>query len=268
MKTLKGISVSRGIAFGKIKVLNSQLPEAEKIDTEDTETEIKRFIKASAVALNTLQTLYEKVLNKSGEDDARIFSTQQMLVQDEDFAGTVIQIIESQKVNAEYAVVVSSKILASFFMDVDSDAAKAKSTDVIDIAGHIIRSLRGERQQISQTYDENVILVSDTFLPSQIACLDGKVAAVVDRRGFIKSHTSCLVRDIKIPSIIRIAEPNFAQYDGMNAAVNGFTGEIFIEPDEETIERLNNRKNQRRRPRPQTISEPAPAVSEESKKKE
>lgn len=235
MKTIKGTSVSKGIAFGYINVRDLTESYVEKTIAEDVDYEINRFLKASADTLNLLQTLYEKTLHKAGEENAQIFSIQQMMLQDNDYIDSIIEIIKEQDVCAEYAVYAASKKFSSYFLSMDDEASRAKSLDVTDISGHIIRFLTLEKNVFRIPDQTNKIIVADSYVPSYIVAMRlASANAVIAINGMRKSHSAYLARNLEIPTLFDVKELD-SSMNGKYAVVNGFTGEIIIEPDLDTI---------------------------------
>ncbi len=242
MKIIKGTSISKGIAFGYIHFQNVQLPEIEKQFTLDSELEVRRFNSACADTLNLLQTLYEKTIHIAGEADAKIFSIQQMMLHDSDYVNKTIKLIREEDVCAEYAVYRTALRFIDFFMSMDNEMMRSKSADIIDISCHLIQYLTTGRRFIEIPKISDAIVISNLFIPSQVIGLgiaSVNALAVVD--GMKKSHASFLARKLEIPSVINITEFDKSM-DGRFAAVDGFKGEIIIEPDEETIAVLKARQ--------------------------
>ncbi len=238
MKIIKGTSVSKGIAFGYIYVRDFTSSVVEKYAAKDTEHEINRFFKASADTLNLLQTLYEKTLRRAGEENAQIFSMQQMMLQDNDFINSIISVITEKNVCAEYAVQLVSKEFASLFLSMEDEMIRAKSMDVIDISEHIIRFLTLKNVTLNIPDEANKIIVSDHYKPSYIIAMRlASANAVIAINGMRKSHAACLARNLEIPSIFNVKELD-SSMNGKFAAVNGFTGEIIIDPDADTVKSL------------------------------
>lgn len=238
MKIIKGTSVSKGVAFGYIYVRDFTNSIVEKHTAKDTEHEINRFFKASADTLNLLQTLYEKTLHRAGEENAQIFSMQQMMLQDNDYISSIINTIIEENVCAEYAVRMVSNEFSTLFLNMEDEMIRAKSMDVIDISEHIIRFLTLKKVTFNIPDETNKIIVSDYYRPSYIIAMRlASVNAAIAINGMRKSHAACLARNLEIPSIFNVKELDSSMH-GKYAAVNGFKGEIIIEPDAETITSL------------------------------
>ncbi len=243
MKRIKGTSISKGIAFGYIHFQDIRLPEIEPKITNDTNEEVARFYKACADSFNLLQTFYERTIHIIGVEDAKIFSIQQMLLHDSDYVNTIVEFIEEENYCAEYAVYLAAQKFIDFFLNMDTELMRSKSCDIIDISCHIIQYLTTEHRFKESEDKSNKIIVSNRFIPSQVIKLAlAGVEAITVIDGMKKSHASILTRKLEIPSIINT--PSFdKESEGKYAAVDGFAGEIIIEPDEETIEKLKTLQN-------------------------
>ncbi len=243
MRIIKGTSISRGIAFGYLHFQDIVLPEIEEAFVLDTKKEIERFDKACADTFNLLQTFYERTAHIAGDEDAKIFSIQQMLLHDSDYVDTIISFITDKKYCAEYAVYLAALKFVDFFLSMDTELMRSKSYDIIDISGHIIRYLTSEHRFTEAKDKSDKIVIFNQFVPSQVirlALAGVKGISVID--GMKKSHASILARKLEIPALL-INSPKFNQRsEGKYAAIDGFTGEIIIEPDEETIEKLEKRQ--------------------------
>ena len=243
MKIIKGTSVSKGIAFGYLHIQDVSAPAAEKTNISNTEKEVQRFFKASADAFNHLQSLYEKTLKTAGEDHAQIFSIQQMMLQDNDYVNSIIDMITEEKVCAEYAVGTIAERFSGRFMEMNDEMLRSKCYDILDISNHIIRFLLSSARQPDVPDGTDKIIVADSYVPSNVVELSlSSASAAVAAKGLEKSHSAFLARKFEIPAIINAGtfDPSF---DGKYAAVNGFTGEVIIEPDEATVSALKKRQN-------------------------
>ncbi len=243
MIAIKGISVSKGIAFGNIVFKEKNTAKISKNNDIDSDEEISRFLRASADTFNHLQYLYEKTLHNASEEYAKIFSIQQMMLQDDDYVETIINSIKEQNINAEYAVFQASEEFQGFFLKMESEAIRSKAKDIKDISEHIIRHLNKEKVKTKIYPGGRQIIVSDTFLPSEVADIDKNiVSALIATNGLARSHAAYLARQMQIPAVINTGVYMDKSLSGKPVALNAFTGEIFIEPDELTIDFLKNRQ--------------------------
>ena len=242
MTVFKGKGVYGAIALGRISVFKRRNAKVERIEISDVEAEKARLAKAKAKALEQLEEIHAKALKEVGEANAQIFEIHIMMLDDEDYNESIISIIETQSVNAEYAVSVTSENFSQMFASMEDSYMQARSADVKDISNRIIACLSQEenKEEISQ---EKVIICADDLAPSETVLLDkDNVLAFVTAYGSSNSHTAILARNMNIPAIIGVGEEFLKSVkSGDFAAVDGYTGEIFVNPDEETKSRLENK---------------------------
>lgn len=245
MTTLKGKGVYGAIALGRISVFTRREASVKRTHIEDIEAEKARLEKAKEKATEQLRTIYEKALKEVGEANAQIFEIHQMMIEDEDYNESIASIIETQSVNAEYAVAVTADNYSEMFASMDDAYMQARSADVKDISNRIISCLSdgGGSDAVS---DEKVIICADDLAPSETVQLDkDKVLAFVTAFGSSNSHTAILARNMNIPAVIGVGtELLNTVKSGVFAAVDGYTGEIFIDPDEETVARLEKKRKE------------------------
>jgi len=232
MKVLKGKSVYEGIALGKITIFKKNKENIQKIVIGDVETELERVKKAKDDANRELQELYDKALSDLGEENAAIIQVQQMMLEDEDYQESIEDKIQSQKVNAEYAVFETGEEFAFMFASMDDDYMKARATDVKDITGRIIACLQGDKRG-KMAFEEPVILVAEDLTPSETVVLDkSKILAFATKYGSANSHTAILARTMNIPALIGVDMDLDELEDGTEAIVDGFAQEMILNPDE------------------------------------
>lgn len=245
MTILKGKGVYGAIALGRISVFTRREASVKRTHIEDIEAEKARLEKAKEKATEQLRTIYEKALKEVGEANAQIFEIHQMMIEDEDYNESIASIIETQSVNAEYAVAVTADNFSEMFASMDDAYMQARSADVKDISNRIISCLSdgGGSDAVS---DEKVIICADDLAPSETVQLDkDKVLAFVTAFGSSNSHTAILARNMNIPAVIGVGtELLNTVKSGVFAAVDGYTGEIFIDPDEETVARLEKKRKE------------------------
>jgi len=243
MEIIKGKGVFGAVAIGKIVFYKRGDIAVSREKAEDTESEKSRYGKAKQQSLSQLGELYEKALKEVGETGAQIFDIHRMMIEDEDYNESVINIIESQQVNAEYAVAATADNFASMFSSMDDEYMKARAADVKDISNRIIKNLSlGGEEKIGS--DGKYILFADDLAPSETVSLDKEnVLAFVTEYGSANSHTAILARTMNIPAVVGTGEAISAETDGKLAVVDGFTGEVFIEPDEKTLSALTEKRD-------------------------
>lgn len=233
MKSYQGKGVYGAIAIGKISLFKKPETAVKRVRVDDTDGEKSRFEQAKAESLSQLQEIYDKALKEVGEANAAIFEIHQMMLDDEDYNDSINNIIETQSVNAEYAVAVTADNFAEMFSSMDDAYMKARAADVRDISNRIIGNLTGEISN-GNFSDEKVIICASDLAPSETVSLDkDRVLAFVTAHGSSNSHTAILARNMNIPAIIGAGDDFLNDIkDGCKAIVDGFTGEIFVEPDD------------------------------------
>lgn len=243
MQVYSGKSVFHGIAIGKISVYRKNEQQVKRVRTEDTKGELARYEAAKAAAIEQLQELYQKALKEVGEANAAIFEIHQKMLDDGDYNESVENIIETQKVNAEYAVAVTGDNFAQMFRAMDDDYMRERAADVKDISERVLSILNGGQKGKVVT-DEPVIIVADDLAPSETVQLEkDMVLSFVTVHGSVNSHTAILVRTMAIPALIGTEElPLDDTVDGKLAVVDGLNGKIYVEPDAQTLEAMKKRR--------------------------
>ena len=235
MKKFHAKSVYGAIAIGNVSVFKHQDTSIRREKIEDKEEELKRVSVAKEQVIEQLSQIYEKALSKVDETHAQIFKIHMMMLEDDDYNKSIENIINTQSVNAEYAVAVTSDNFSEMFACMDDVYMQARSTDVKDISNRLIACLSHENQQKDETSDK-MIICSDDLTPSEIVSLDKeRVLAFVTTYGSSNSHTAILARNMNIPACINAGEDFLNSIsDGDRIIVDGHTGDIIISPDCET----------------------------------
>ena len=243
MQVYSGKSVFGGIAIGKISVYRKNEQQLKRVRTEDTKGELPRYEAAKAAAIEQLQELYQKALKEVGEANAAIFEIHQMMLDDGDYNESVENIIETQKINAEYAVAVTGDNFAQMFRAMDDDYMRERAADVKDVSERVLSILNGGQKGKVVT-DEPVIIVADDLAPSETVQLEkDMVLSFVTVHGSVNSHTAILARTMAIPALIGTEElPLDDTVDGKLAVEDGLIGKIYEERDPQTLEEIKNRR--------------------------
>lgn len=242
MITLTGKSVFGGVEIGKIAFYKRNEGQIKRTHIDDVEAEVKRFEDAKATALCELQELHAKAIKDVGEENAMIFEMHQMMLEDLDYLESIIHIITSQEVNAEYAVSTTADNFAMMFASMDDAYMQGRAADVRDISKRVLNILSGAGKSGIET-DEPVIVAADDLVPSETVQLDkDKVLGFATMYGSSNSHTAILARTMNIPAIIGLGEGLKPIYDGKFAIIDGFDGKIYIDPDEETLEIMKKKQ--------------------------
>ena len=233
MVELQGKSVFSGIAIGRISVLEKGDQLVKRHPVQETEEELARFEQARTKAKEQLQRLYEKARSEVGEANAQIFEVHQMMLDDLDYVESIANVIQSQKINAEFAVATVGDNFAQMFQAMDDDYMRERAADVKDVSNRVIRILQGKEKGIVDS-EEPVILVAEDLAPSETVQLDkSKVLSFVTHKGSTNSHTAILARTMNIPALIGVELPE--NLEGKMAIVDGYEGKLILDADEETL---------------------------------
>ena len=242
MEKYTGKSIFKGIAIGKILFYQKGEQPVKRVKIEDTAEQIKRYEDARAKAAEQLQGLYEKALKEVGEANAAVFEVHQMMPEDDDYIDSVVNIIETQQVNAEFAVATTGDNFAKMFAEMEDDYFKARAADVKDISERMVNILSGNESG-GALGDEPVIVVAEDLAPSETVQMDKeKLLAFVTRLGSANSHTAILARTMNIPALIEVDIKE--EWNGKMAVVDGYTGTFYIDPDEETLKKMQEKKEE------------------------
>lgn len=237
---LEGKSVFGGIAIGCLSIYNKKENQVKREKITDVEAEITRFTDAKETAKEQLKGFYKKAVKEVGEVNAAIFEVHQMMLDDLDYVESITNMIRTQEVNAEFAVASTGDNFSKMFAAMDDDYMKERAADVKDISNRVISILQNAENG-SVTGEEPVILLADDLAPSETVQLDkSKVLSFVTRHGSTNSHTAILARTMNIPALIGI---DFSEdVNGKMGIVDGYTGKLYIEPDEETMKKYEAKK--------------------------
>lgn len=241
MEIYSGKSVFGGIVIGKLYIYHKKNLQIKRERVEDAEKEIERFKAAKNAAIMQLGELYEMGIAKVGEANAAIFEIHQMMLQDDNYIKSAENMIRAQQVNAEYAVAVTGDNFANMFAAMDDNCMRGRAADVKDISERVISILSGQDVRSIEP-DEPAIIVADDLAPSEMVQMDkSKVLSFVTVHGSTNSHTAILARTMGIPVLIGTPIPLDVFMNGRLAVVDGDTGRIYVEPDEETLAGLREK---------------------------
>lgn len=249
MTVFNGKSVYGAIVSGNVCILKKPVLSAGRVTTEDTATEIHRFEAAKYVASRQLQEIYERAIDEIGEPNAQIFGIHMMMLEDEDYCGSITGIIEAESVNAEYAVAQTSDIFAQMLEAMDNEYMCARSADVRDVSNRLISILTGTSMDIGNI-PENSVICADDLTPSEAAALERKkAAAFVTAHGSAISHTAILAHSMNIPAIIGTGDDFLSRiHEGEEVIVDGFTGQVILSPDKSAKRRLTEKRRAKTSP--------------------
>ncbi len=235
MNKYTGKSVFGGIAIGKIMVYEKGEHQVKRVKVTDAEAEKNRYYEAVERAFKQLGELHDKALREVGEANAAIFEIHQMMLEDDDYKESVEHIIESQMVNAEYAIAQTGDNFSQMFAAMDDEYMRGRAADVKDITERLLGILSGNTGS-GVDVDEPVIMVAEDLAPSETVQMDkSKILSFVTQKGSVNSHTAILARTMGIPALIGSDIVIDESLNGKLGVVDGTNGVVYIEPDEATL---------------------------------
>ena len=241
MQYFQGKSVYKGIVMGPVAVLKKNDYQVKRARIEDPEAEVKRVKEAVEVSKKQLGRLYDKAVREVGEASAAIFEVHQMMLEDEDYLESMENMIRIELVNAEYAAAATGDNFAEMFAAMDDEYMKARSADVKDISERLVRNLSGEGDNDLSSMEPSII-VADDLSPSETVQMDKeKILAFVTVHGSTNSHTAILARMMNIPALIGVPMDLNGLKTGMMAVVDGFSGQVIFEPEEDVQKETEKR---------------------------
>lgn len=242
MITIKGKSVFGGVSIGKIMFYKRNEKVIKRTHVDDVDAEWKRFCDAKDTAVSQLKELYDKAIEDVGEANAMIFEIHQMMLEDLDYLESIENIIRTQEVNAEFAVATTADNFAQMFAAMDDAYMQGRAADIKDVSERVLDILCGVSGGMKEM-TEPCIIAADDLAPSETVQLDkSKVLGFATMYGSSNSHTAILARTMNIPAVIGLGEDLLTKYDGKMAVIDGFTGMLYIDPDEETMKVMEEKR--------------------------
>lgn len=231
MEIYKGTATFSGIAIGKILYYSRGEYQIRQCLVSNIKKEIQDFHEAIRQIICTLERLYEEN-RQINEQAANIFLGQIRLLRSESYQKAIESCISSEKVNAAYAVMTNRDEVTETFRNLEEPVIRRRIQDIQEVSGRLIQILGGACVKIN--LGENpVIVVSESLAPTEIMEMDkDKLLAVVMHHGSAVSHTSIVAKTMEIPSLVDIEAHD--EWDGHMAIVDGYTGTLYLDPDQET----------------------------------
>ena len=240
MEIIKGKSILNKVAIGPILYHRKTESQVKRRTVEYTEAEVKRYEMAVACAEDELKTLHEKACEQVGETGAAVFEVHMMMLEDADYRDSVLNIIRNQKTNAEYAAAVTGDNFYRLFADMSDEYFRARAADVKDITNRLVKILSGDAVE-SGFLTQPVILMAEDLAPSETVQLEkNMLLGFITEQGSPNSHTAILARSMNIPALVSVDVKE--AWDGKMAVIDGETGMLYVDPDEETLAAMEKKK--------------------------
>lgn len=242
MLVVKGKSVFSGITMGPLALFHRNTVSTARRRIKDTDAEVERFQEARLASIEQLKDMYEKAVQKVGEEEAAVFEVHQMMLDDDDYIDNIITLISQEKINAEAAVEETAQQFSEMFRSMDDAYMKERAADVLDISRRIQVQLCGGEANDFSAYD-GVILAADDLAPSETLQLDtDKILGFVTSGGSTNSHTAILARTLGITAVVNTGTQLHTDVEGKTVIVDGFTGTVYLDPDSATLDKMKKKQ--------------------------
>lgn len=242
MLVLKGKSVFSGITMGPLALFHRNTVSTARRRIKDTDAEVERFQEARLASIEQLKDMYEKAVQKVGEEEAAVFEVHQMMLDDDDYIDNIVTLISQKKINAEAAVEETAQQFSEMFRSMDDAYMKERAADVLDISRRIQVQLCGGEANDFSAYD-GVILAADDLAPSETLQLDtDKILGFVTSGGSTNSHTAILARTLGITAVVNTGTQLHTDVEGKTVIVDGFTGTVYLDPDSATLDKMKKKQ--------------------------
>lgn len=230
MDIYKGTVAFSGIAIGKILYYHKSEYQIRQYEITDIKAELELFRQSRTRVIDQLKELYEKNCSMQ-EAQAEVFLKQKNLLEGKSFQRAIESIIQNEKVNAAYAVMTTRDEIISTFRNLEEPAIKERLDNIREISERLIGILGGISPRIDLG-EEPVIVVTESITPTELMEMDKeKILAIVTHHGSDISHAAILAKTMNIPALVEIDTDT--EWDGQLAIVDGYTGSLYIHPDEE-----------------------------------
>lgn len=240
---IKGMNASPGIALGKALVLEHNEIIIEKKTIENIELEQKKLMDAIDKSKEELIKVKERALVELGAEKAEIFEAHLLVLQDPELVDSTLSKIKDEKVNADYALNEIKSMFVSMFESMDNEYMKERAADIKDVANRVLRHILNIKFIDLSALEDEVVLIANDLTPSDTATMNKKkVLGFLTNIGGRTSHTAIMARTLEIPAVVGLKNITRAVKDGDYVIFNGETGEVIVNPDENTINEYRDLK--------------------------
>ena len=241
----KGTGASPGIALGKALVIEHSELVIEKKTIENIDKEIQKLESAVKVSKEELTKVKEKALAELGEHEAEIFEAHLLVLEDPELIGSAISKIRDEKVNADYALNEIKEMFVAMFESMDNEYMRERAADIKDVTNRVLRHILGIKVVDLAELDEEVVLIAHDLTPSDTATMNkNMVLGFLTDIGGRTSHTAIMARTLEIAAVVGLNDITKKVKDGDYIVFNGDTGEVIVNPDEETKAKYASLKEQ------------------------
>ncbi|MDN5351796.1 MAG: phosphoenolpyruvate-protein phosphotransferase system enzyme [Clostridiales bacterium] len=239
---MKGIAASKGYAIGRAALLSTSEIELDRTRASSVEAELEALDKALAESRIQLEAIRDKAAESIGEEEAKVFDSHLLLLEDPEFMGAVKDKISGEKMRAATAVSDATDFFKTMFESLDDDYMRERAADMKDVGHRLVRNLLGHGEGSFKRYDETVLVAHD-LTPSDTAQIDrNTVAAFITDIGGVTSHSAIMARSLEIPAVVGMKTITETVEEGMWVVVDAIAGEVILNPDEATIKAYREKK--------------------------
>lgn len=234
---LKGIAASAGVAVAKAYKLETPVVVIEK-KSGNPEEEIKKFEDALAKTVKDIEGVKERAAKRLSDEELAVFDAHLMMAGDPEFASQIKNMITNDEVNAEFAAETVANQMIEMFEAMDNDYFRERAADIKDVTFRLKCNLLGLQIPDLTAIDEPTIIVAHDLTPSDTAQLNEWVRGFATAIGGKTSHSAIMANSLEIPAVVGCSGIMEAVSTGDMLGLDALDGEVFVNPDQETIERL------------------------------
>ncbi|MDQ0229505.1 phosphoenolpyruvate--protein phosphotransferase [Metabacillus malikii] len=240
---LKGIGASAGIAIAKAYRLEEPELTVEKREISDKEAEKQRFEQAIAKSKSELEKIKEHADRELGADKAEIFAAHLLVLSDPELLNPVTDKINTESVNAEFAMKETADMFVSMFESMDNEYMKERAADIRDVTKRVIAHLLGVQIPNPSLISEEVIIIAEDLTPSDTAQLNRQyVKGFTTNIGGRTSHSAIMARSMEIPAVVGTKQATTSIENDTIVIVDGLDGDVIINPSSEVISQYEEKK--------------------------
>jgi phosphotransferase system enzyme I (PtsI) len=232
-----GIAASDGIAIAKVYKMHHNEIVVRKRDIAYVDRELDRFEKAVSKSIDNLESLRKETEENIDQEHAEIFNAHIQILKDPEFVGAVKTKVETERVNAEYALKEISDQFVAIFLAMDNAYMRERVADIEDVTKRLLMTLLGIKGMDLTSIEEEVIVVAHDLSPSDTAQMNKNcVKGFVTNIGGCTSHSAIIARTLEIPAVVGAKDIFDAVEDGDLIILDGINGQVITDPSQVEIE--------------------------------
>lgn len=240
---IQGIAASAGIAIAKVYKLEHPNLDVQKKQIDNPSSEVSRFKKAVSESEKDLEKIKQHALQKLGADKAEIFSAHLLVLHDPELVDAVTSNIETEKVNAEFALEEVTQMFITMFEQMDNEYMRERAADIRDVRKRVLAHLLGVTIPNPSMLTEEVILVAEDLTPSDTAQLNRQfVKGFTTNIGGRTSHSAIMARSMEIPAVVGTKNITSQISEGTLLIVDGIDGHVVVNPSQDEIKQYEQKK--------------------------